>query len=526
MVQRASPLFKEEVIFDFDRDSIVRAALRAYIEASLYEVGRLSIPSCDNGRWEGDFECGAFLNADLVPSYNVVAWNEVGVVGLGFEAFRGPLEQFDLAMDAATNGPDDVRGAVPDLPEELESVFVRAVGLLDTNEEFDVKLASIGFWVLGERVGGTLFSATHHWTHGAVPLGAWGLLNGSRLLRTCSDEIHNEPDKPEEVPVHEVIDAVLDRMTKGPTELTPAELEILLRPAPDPKELLRTQRMLQQVGITWSGSPEIPVEPPEPRSRDTGYLNPPTTSVHTRNPEYRTYLDRDSIIRAALRAYIESVFAKVDPLNRHPFAALFTPRWTGDLKQGAFRSTDESGSYEVLAWSEAGVVGLAYEKGYGPVEHLELPITDVKGSLDDVRIAVTEMPRDLEPTLVMAVGLLDIGAHGEKLASVGYWLHGELVGGSLYEYYHQKGKDRLRAWGRLKKGQLRRWYQNSYVLDLGRTKAAPIQALVDALTERALVGPTELTADEIAILLPTPPDPEKWQTARQMLQLVGIAWAG
>lgn len=109
MVQRASPLFKKEVIFDFDRDSIVRAALRAYIEASLYSVGRLSFPPCDCGQWDGDFECGALLNFSHAPSYNVVAWNEFGAVGLGFEAWCGPLELFDLAMDATTNGPDDVR---------------------------------------------------------------------------------------------------------------------------------------------------------------------------------------------------------------------------------------------------------------------------------------------------------------------------------------------------------------------------------------------------------------------------------
>jgi hypothetical protein len=364
--------------------------------------------------------------------------------------------------------------------------------------------------------------------HGAFALAAWGLLRDGRLRGTCGNAFHNEPQEPEEVPVQEVIDVVLKRLEEGPTELTLAELEILLCPNPDPKKLLDAQRSLQLVGITWPGSPVIPAEPPKPkpRYRDPFIKDPPISSVHTRNPDYRVFFDRDSIVRAALRAYIESVFAKVDPLDRHPFAALFTPRWTGDVKKGAFRSTDENGSYEVLAWSETGVVGLAYEKGYGPVEHLELPPSAVKGTSDDLRIAMPELPAELETTYEMAVDLLDLGIHGEKLASVGCWQHGELVGGSLYEYYHQKGKERLRAWGKLKKGPLRRWYQNSYVLDLGRTKAAPIQALVDAVTERVLRGPTELTADEIATLLPTAPDAERLLTAQRMLQQVGITWPG
>jgi hypothetical protein len=143
-----------------------------------------------------------------------------------------------------------------------------------------------------------------------------------------------------------------------------------------------------------------------------------------------------------------------------------------------------------------------------------------------VRVALTELPAELEPTLELAASLLEVGAHGEKLASVGFWLHGELVGGSFYEYYLMKGKDRLRAWGKLKGGRLRRWYQGSYVADLGRTKAAPIQALADALTDRALKGPTELLPDELATLLPKPPDPGRLLDAQCKLQKVGITWPG
>jgi hypothetical protein len=64
------------------------------------------------------------------------------------------------------------------------------------------------------------------------------------------------------------------------------------------------------------------------------------------------------------------------------------------------------------------------------------------------------------------------------------------------------------------------------VADLGRTKAAPIQALADAVTARALVGPTELTADELATLVSTPPDPSLLLAAQRMLQKVGITWPG
>lgn len=524
MVQRVSPLFKKNIIFDFECDAIVCAALRGHIEAAFHRVGHLPMTPCDRAWLEGDLDCGAFLNVSASPSYDVVAWNEVGVVGLAFDAWNGPIQQLGLSIDDVTGGPDDIRAAVPDLPEELEPVFVRAASLLDLGQH-DEKSAGIGFWLLRDQAGGTFFTATRR-MRGAFALGAWGLLNGTRLMGTCSNEFHDEPDEPEDVPIHQVIDAVLDRRLDGPTELTPAELEILLSRQPEPAKLLSAQRCLQEVGITWPGSPEIPAELPKPKARyrDPFIKDPPISSVHTRNLEYRVFFDRDSIVRAALRAFIESTLAKLDPLDRHPFAAAFTPSWTGNLQQGAFRNTDASGSYEVLAWSDVGLVGLAYENGFGPVEHLELPITDVKGGPDDVRIAVTEMPAELEPTLVIAVDLLDIGEHGEKLASVGCWQHGELVGGSLYQYYRQKGKERLRAWGKLKKGQLRRWYQNSYVLDLGRTKAAPIQALVDALTERALQGPTALTEGEIATLLPSPPDPEKMRNAQRKLAQVGITW--
>ena len=54
----------------------------------------------------------------------------------------------------------------------------------------------------------------------------------------------------------------------------------------------------------------------------------------------------------------------------------------------------------------------------------------------------------------------------------------------------------------------------------------PIQAIVDAVTARALAGPTELLPDELATLLPTPPKPERLLYAQCMLQKVGITWPG
>jgi hypothetical protein len=242
----------------------------------------------------------------------------------------------------------------------------------------------------------------------------------------------------------------------------------------------------------------------------------------------RLSFDRDAIVRAALRAYTENILAWLDPLDRHPFAASFVPRWIGDLQRGAFENGDGHGSYEVMAWTEAGVVGLAYELGSGPLEQLELSVDAVTGGPDDVRAALPLFPAELSPALDMAVGMLDVGAHGEKLANVGFWLHGEHIAA---RHIHDPGlpresAPRLHAWGFLRDGWLRRWSEGICVADFGPKKAAPIHDLADAVTDRALAGPTELTADELATLLPTPPDPERLLSAQRMLQKVGITWPG
>ncbi|MDI3289337.1 hypothetical protein [Polyangium sp. 15x6] len=510
----------------FDRNAIVRAALRAYFEA-IFGSGalkRLSFPACADPRWTGDLERGAFYNGDGCGNYEVVAWTEASVVALAYELGWGPIEQLGLSASAVTGGPDDVRGALPDLPEELEPALVMATGMLGVGPEHGQRDAGVGFWLYGARVGGTLFSDPT--SPGARGLARWGLLQGGRLrssssfLRDPSTRAAVAECDRKDAPIHALIDAVVDRRLKGPTEFTAEEFEMLFHSPPDPKQFVGAQRMLQQVGITWPGSPEIP-ELPRQRRRNPFLPEPLTTTVRPRRGA-----DQDTIVRAALRAYVENILARLDPLDRHPFAASFVPHWTGDLRRGAFRNGDGGGSYEVMAWSEAGVVGLAYELGYGPIEHIELPIDAVKGGPDDVRVAVAELPAELLPTLELAVGLLEVGAHGEKLASVGFWLHGEQVGGSFYDSYIMKGAGRLRAWHSLKGGRLRRWFQGGYVADLGLTKAAPIQALVDAVTTRALAGPTELTPDELEMLLPTPPDPSLLLAAQRMLQKVGITWPG
>ncbi|MDI1477896.1 hypothetical protein [Polyangium sp. y55x31] len=94
------------------------------------------------------------------------------------------------------------------------------------------------------------------------------VLHNGRLLPLSCESYRPRPgkivtyhDRPEDAPAHAVIDAVVDRRLKGPTEFTPAELDTLLVPTPDPKRVRGAQRRLQKVGITWPGSPEIPDEP-------------------------------------------------------------------------------------------------------------------------------------------------------------------------------------------------------------------------------------------------------------------------
>ena len=243
--------------------------------------------------------------------------------------------------------------------------------------------------------------------------------------------------------------------------------------------------------------------------------------------------DRDAIVRAALRAYIEAIFGSY-PLKYLSFPASDGVIWEGDLQRGAFYKSHEC-DYDVVAWSEAGVVGLAYELGWGPIEQLDLSIDAVTGGPDDVRGALPGLPAELLPVLVIATRLLEQGpVHGEKCAGVGFWLYGDHVEGTFFDDPTAAGAERLAMWGLLWSGRL--WPRNSYfsgpnerasVLQYAR-KEGPIHAVMDAVTDRTLKGPTELTPAELATLLcplPTPP-PKRVHTAQRMLEKVGITWPG
>lgn len=245
--------------------------------------------------------------------------------------------------------------------------------------------------------------------------------------------------------------------------------------------------------------------------------------------------DRDAIVRAALRAYIEAYLAWVDPLERlRPVAA--TAEWRGDLQRGAFYNGNGCGDYEVVAWTETGVVALAFAMGFGPLEQLGLARAAVTGGPDDVRGAVPGLPLELESAFLMAAGMLQgTGPNGEKLAGVGFWFHGERFAGNLFDEALFDDPDicgalRLVAWGSLRGGRLPYLCDAedtaAIAADNARRGAAPIEAIVDAVTARALGGPTELTGDEIATLLPSPPQPERFLAAQKGLRQVGVAWPG
>jgi hypothetical protein len=514
MIERSTTHFGRLV---FDRDAIVRAALRAYVETSVRRIARFWYPAADGVEWTGDLQRGAFVNFDGCLDYEVVAWTEVGVVGLALDYGQGPIHQLDLSVDAVTGGPDDVRGAVPGLPDDLEPALVLATSMLDVGPEYGEKWAGVGFWLCGDRIGGTLFlfhGPPRAW--GAHRLAAWGLLHDGRLLPlSCEASPHPHPGKivvnharPQDAPAHAIMDAVVDRRLSGPTELTHSELETLLHPAPEPERLLNAQRMLQKVGITWPGSPEIPP-----------YIDPSPNPYVV--PDYLTrcfgpvLFKRDAIVRAALRAYVEKALAPLDPLARHVFTACIVPKWTGDLERGAFFNGDGRGDYDVVAWTEAGVVGLAYKRGVAPMEQLGA--------------ALPGLPDELLPALELAAGLLEVGSHEEKLASIGFWLYDGRAAGTLFDDPTLAGARRLVPWGTLKNGRLPLLYDRestALAAMLARTTAAPIHALVDAVVDRRLHGPMELLPDELATLLPTPPDLEHLLGAQRMLQKVGITWPG
>lgn len=250
----------------FDRDAIVRAALRTYIETHVAWADPLErlLPTSSVAVWAGDLRRGAFYNDNSCGDYDVVAWTETGVVGLAFAMGFGPLEQFGLSLEAVTGGPDDVRGAVPGLPSELESAFRMAADMLKVTGPNGEKLAGVGFWFHGDRLAGTLFDTLFEDPDlcGALRLVAWGALQDGRLLHFCDAatmaENAAENARRGAGPIEAIVDAVTARALGGPTELMADEIATLLPSTPEPARLLSAQSGLHQVGITWPGLPKLP----------------------------------------------------------------------------------------------------------------------------------------------------------------------------------------------------------------------------------------------------------------------------
>ncbi len=257
------------------------------------------------------------------------------------------------------------------------------------------------------------------------------------------------------------------------------------------------------------------------------------------HPRGRLVFDRNAIVRAALRAYVEDHVAKLP--NGLWFPVCEHSRWTGDAQRGTFYSDDGCGGYEVVAWTEAGVVGLAYQLGFGPIAQLGMTPDTVTGGPDDVRGAVAGLPAELEPAFLMAAGTLDTRddlytgklrnkkMYSERLAGVGFWLHGDHVAGSMFDDPTLLGIKQLLPWGMLQNGRLPFWVLGElapHAAERARTRDAPIHAIIDAVVDRALQGPTEFTPDEIAILVPTPPEPQQLLAIQRRLHDVGITWPG
>ena len=246
----------------------------------------------------------------------------------------------------------------------------------------------------------------------------------------------------------------------------------------------------------------------------------------------RLTFDRDAIVHAALRAHVEGVVAQLPNCLGMP--SVDNGIWTGTFQQGTLYNDNGSGDYEVIAWTEAGVVGLAHELGWGPISQLGLTPETVTGGVDDVRGAVRGLPAELEPVFLMAASKLHTREdlhkgkmYSERLAGVGFWLHGDRLGGSFFENRMANGADRLAAWGSLRGNRLPTvWCGQVQPSPPDPPRMVPIQAIIDAVTDRALKGPTEFTLDELATICPTPPDPKRLLDAQRELQKVGITWPG
>lgn len=263
MVTRVTPFGR----LTFDRDAIVRAALRAHVEDAVAQLpNRLGIHSVDQGVWTGNLQRGTLYNDNGSGDYEVIAWIEGGVVGLAHELGWGPISQLGLTPETVTGGVEDVRGAVPGLPDELEPAFLMAAGKLETRADvqngvfYRERMAGVGFWLHSDCVGGSFF--VDRMANGADRLAAWGSLEGNRLPGVWCGQVQPfTPDPPLIVPIQAVIDAVTDRAWKGPTEFTPDELATICPTPPEPKRLEYARYRLQQVGVRWPGLPDVLEEP-------------------------------------------------------------------------------------------------------------------------------------------------------------------------------------------------------------------------------------------------------------------------
>jgi len=230
--------------------------------------------------------------------------------------------------------------------------------------------------------------------------------------------------------------------------------------------------------------------------------------------------NREAIIRAAFRAYVEVTLAYLDPRQCHPMPPDCGHIWTGDFQRGALAGN------MTVAWNEAGVVGIVFEGCWRPSE--SVPEGPVATNPDDVRGVVPNLPDELLPALEMACGLIDQRHHIET-ARVGFWLCGDRMGGTLFDTpIDEAWWWRLANWGRVGRGRLLPAYSGhtEKITEDTFRAYAPFLAVVDAVVERAIQGPTELTLDELATLFPLPPLPGRALPVQRELQQVGITWPG
>jgi len=233
--------------------------------------------------------------------------------------------------------------------------------------------------------------------------------------------------------------------------------------------------------------------------------------------------NREAIIRAAFRAYVEVTLAYLDPRQCHPIPPDCGQTWTGDLQRGALAGD------MTVAWNEAGVVGIVFESRWRSSASLEsLPEGPVATNPDDVRSVVPDLPDELLPALEMACGLIDQRHHIET-ARVGFWLCGDRMGGTLFDTpIDEVWWWRLAKWGRIGRGRLLPAYSGhtEKITEDTFRAYAPFLAVVDAVVDRRLRGPTELLPDELATLFPVPIDMDVLVIGQRELRKVGITWPG